>query len=195
MPGLLRRNGAFRSLAAARLISFVGDSLSLVALLLQVATSTGQALAAAALLLVGDFAPALLGPLTGALADRFDRRRLMVVCELVQGAVLVALALALPTSPLWLVLVLVGMRAVAGQVFAPASRAAVPSLVDDRDLESANSTIGFGANGAEAVGPLLLDATDAPTTFLIAGAAGTAATALVALTLPRALGGNSRRGG
>ena len=67
---LLRRNPAFRNLAAARLISFVGDSLSLVALLLHVATSTGQALAAAALLLVGDFAPALLGPLSGALADR-----------------------------------------------------------------------------------------------------------------------------
>lgn len=47
-PGaLLRRNPAFRNLAAARLISFVGCSLSLVALLLHVATSTGQALAAA----------------------------------------------------------------------------------------------------------------------------------------------------
>jgi MFS family permease len=151
--GLLGRNPAFRNLAAARLISFVGDSLSLVALLLHVATSTGQALAAAALLLVGDFAPALLAPVSGALADRFDRRRLMIVCELVQGATLVALALALP--PLPMLLVLVGVRAVAGQVFAPASRAAVPALVADRDLESANSTVGFGANGAEALGPLL----------------------------------------
>jgi MFS family permease len=47
------------------------------------------------------------------------------------------------------------VRAVAGQVFAPASRAAVPALVADRDLPTANTTVGFGANGAEAVGPLL----------------------------------------
>lgn len=64
----------------------------------------------------------------------------MIVCEPVQGSALVVLAVVLPTAPLWLVLVLVGVRAVAGQVFAPASRAAVPALVADRDLESANST-------------------------------------------------------
>ena len=54
-----------------------------------------------------------------------------------------------------MLLVLVGVRAVAGQVFAPASRAAVPALVAGRDLETANATVGCGANGAEAVGPLL----------------------------------------
>jgi hypothetical protein len=46
------------------------------------------------------------------------------------------------------------LRAVAGQIFQPASRAAVPSLVRDRDLEGANSAIGFGTNGSEALGPL-----------------------------------------
>jgi Major Facilitator Superfamily len=40
-------------------------------------------------------------------------------------------------------------------VFQSASRAAVPALVDDRDLETANSTIGFGTNGAEAIGPFV----------------------------------------
>ncbi|WP_214403041.1 MFS transporter [Pseudonocardia lacus] len=150
---LLRANPAFRSLALARLVSFVGDSLSLVALMLHVAATSGQAVAVASLLLVGDFVPALLGPLSGAVADRFDRRRVMIVCEVVQGAALLAMALLLP--PLPLLLVLVGARAVAGQVFAPASRAAVPALVRDRDLEGANATVGFGANGAEALGPLV----------------------------------------
>jgi MFS family permease len=150
---LLRANPGFRNLGIARLICFVGDSLSLVALMLHVAATSGQAIAVAALLLVGDFAPALLGPLSGAIGDRYDRRRVMITCELLQGAVLVAIALTLP--PLPVLLALVGVRAVAGQVFAPASRAAVPALVRDRDLETANATIGFGANGAEAVGPLL----------------------------------------
>ena len=150
---LLRDNRPFRALWCARSISFLGDSLGLVVLLLYVADTTGQALAVAMLLLVGDFAPALLGPFTGVLSDRFDLRRVMVACDLAQGLLVALVALTLP--PLPLLLVLVGLRAVAGQVFGPASRAAVPSLVRDCDLGGANSAIGFGTNGAEALGPLL----------------------------------------
>ena len=150
---LLRGHPAFRALIIARVVSFVGDSLSLVALMLHVAQSTGQALAVAALLLAGDFVPSLVSPLTGAVGDRFDRRRVMIVCELLQAGLLAAIAVSLP--PLPLLLALVAARAVTGQVFQPASRAAVPALVPARDLESANSTLGFGTNGAEVLGPLL----------------------------------------
>jgi len=62
---LLGANRPFRLLWSARAVSFLGDSLGLVALMLHVAGTTGQALAVAALLLAGDFAPALLGPLAG----------------------------------------------------------------------------------------------------------------------------------
>lgn len=162
---LLSSNPGFRRLSAARVISFVGDSLSLVALMLHVSATTGQAFAVAALLLVGELAPALLSPLSGAISDRFDRRRVMIACELVQGAVLVAIAVSLP--PLPLLLVLVGIRALAGQVFQPASRAAIPALVAGRDLQAANSTLGFGTHGAEAIGPLL-----AAALFPVAGVRG-----------------------
>ncbi|MCP3820691.1 MFS transporter [Streptomyces sp. A3M-1-3] len=79
---LIRANRPFRVVWTARSVSFLGDSLSLVALMLYVADSTGQALAVALLLLVGDFAPALLGPLTGAITDRFAHKRVMVTCDL-----------------------------------------------------------------------------------------------------------------
>jgi MFS family permease len=150
---LVRTNRAFGALAGARTVSLTGDALSLVALMLLVADRTGDALAVALLLLVGDFAPSLLGPLTGAVSDRFDLRRVMVVAELVQGGLVLAIALTLP--PLPVLLVLVALRAVAGQVFLPASRAAMPALVADRDLPAANALLGFGANGGEVLGPLL----------------------------------------
>ena len=134
-------------------MSFLGDSLGLVALMLHVAATTGQALAVAALLLAGDFAPALLGPLAGTVADRLDRRRVMVACELVQGVLVVVTALWLPSLPL--LLVLVGLRAVAGQVFQPASRAAVPEVVPEPDLERANAAVGVATNGGETLGPLV----------------------------------------
>jgi MFS family permease len=134
-------------------VSFLGDSLGLVALMLHVADTTGQALAVALLLLAGDFAPALLGPLAGTVADRLDRRRVLVGCELLQGALVLATALWLP--PLPGLLALVGLRAVAGQVFQPASRAAVPALVPERDLERANAAVGVATNGGETLGPLV----------------------------------------
>jgi MFS family permease len=151
---LLRGNPAFRALFGARVISYCGDSLSLVALMLYVADTTGQALAVSLLLLAGDFLPSLLSPITGAISDRFGRGRIMITCELVQGAIMALIAVALP-MPLPVLLALVAVRAIAGQVFLPASRAAVPALVRERDLEAANSTLGFGTNGAEAAGPLL----------------------------------------
>jgi MFS family permease len=150
---LLAANRPFRLLWSARAVSFLGDSLGLVALMLHVAETTGQALALAWLLLAGDFAPALLGPLTGTVADRFDRRRVMVGCELLQGALVVVIALWLPALPL--LLVLVGLRAVAGQAFQPASRAAVPAVVPERDLARANAAVGVATNGGEALGPLV----------------------------------------
>jgi MFS family permease len=134
-------------------VSYLGDSLGLVALMLHVASTTGQALAVAWLLLAGDFAPALLGPLAGTVADRLDRRRVLVGCELLQGALVLATALWLPPMPG--LLALVGLRAVAGQVFQPASRAAVPALVPERDLERANAAVGVATNGGETLGPLV----------------------------------------
>jgi MFS family permease len=150
---LLGANRPFRLLWSARGVSFLGDSLGLVALMLHVAGTTGQALAVAALLLAGDFAPALLGPLTGTVADRLDRRWVMVACELVQGALVVVIALWLPSLPL--LCVLVGLRAVAGQVFQPASRAAVPAVVPEHELERANAAVGVATNGGETLGPLV----------------------------------------
>jgi MFS family permease len=134
-------------------VSFLGDSLALVALMLHVASTTGQALAVALLLLAGDFVPALLGPLTGTVADRLERRRVMVGCELLQGVLVAVVALWLPSLPL--LLVLVGLRAVAGQVFQSASRATVPAVVPGGDLERANAAVGVATNGGETLGPLV----------------------------------------
>ncbi len=150
---LVRTNRPFRLLWTARTTSFLGDSLSLVALMLHVADTSGDALAVALLLLVGDFAPALLGPLTGTISDRFDLKRVMISCEVAQGALVMVIALWLP--PLPLLLALVALRAIAGQVFQPASRAAVPAVVHDRNFDAANAAIGIGTHGGEALGPLL----------------------------------------
>lgn len=131
----------------------LGDSLGLVALLLYVQRATGAALAVALLLLAGDFVPGLFGAVAGAVGDRFDLKRVMVVCDVVQGVLTVVMAVSLP--PLPVLLVLVAVRGVTAQVFLAGSRSAMPRLVRDDQLEAANSALGAGTNGLEAVGPLI----------------------------------------
>src|SRR5215211_3062440 len=151
--GLFRRNAPFRRLWTARAISFVGDSLGLIALLLYVAETTGSGVAVALLLLVGDFAPSLFSPITGALSDRIDRARLMVGCEVIQGGIVALIALSTP--PLPLLLGLVALQTLVASAVQPASRSAVPALVADEDLETANTAIGLGTHGFDLLGPLL----------------------------------------
>jgi len=149
----VRRHRVFRRLWLARMVSFTGDSLALVALVVHVAHSTGEALAVAALLLAGDLAPSLLSPWTATLADRVDQRRLMLWCEVLQAGVVAALIASVDVlGPL---LALVAVRALLAQTFQPASRAAVPRLVDDADLEAANAAIGLATFGLEALGAAL----------------------------------------
>jgi MFS family permease len=150
---LLRENPAFRNLWLARLVSFLGDSLGLVALILYVADLAGTGAAVGLLLLAGDFAPTLVGPVAGALADRLHRRRVMLACEVLQGFVVAAIVALRP--PLAALLPLVAVRAALSTTFQPAARSALPDLVADADLDRANALLGFGTWGLDAAGPLL----------------------------------------
>ncbi len=152
MRALLAGNSSFRTLWTARLVSFLGDSLGLIALLLYTASHFGTGLAVALLLIAGDFVPSLLSPVAGAISDRWDRRFVLVSCELIQGALIAVIAVTLPSLPL--LLTLVAIQSAVAAVFQPASRSAVPSLVPDVDLERANAAIGFGTNGMDSAGPL-----------------------------------------
>ena len=167
-------------------MSFLGDSVGLVALLLYVATDTGSALGVALLMLVGDFVPQLFSPFAGTIADRLDRRLVMVCCEVGQALLVLAIALTLPPLPVLLGLVL--MRSLLATVFQPASRAALPSLVSDDELPRANSLIGAGTYGLDVVGPLVAAAL-LPVLhlrgLLLFDAATFAVSAILLITLPR----------
>jgi MFS family permease len=147
----VRHHPQFLKLAGARSVSSFGDSLGLVVLILVVAGDAGEALSVAVLLLMGEFLPSLLGPVTGALGDRFDRRRVMLVSESIRALAVLLIALSLPPFPV--LVLIVTLRSVAGQVLPGVSRAVLPGMVPDRRLESANSMLGIATHGAEAVGP------------------------------------------
>ena len=150
---LLRANRSFRRLWLARLISFLGDSLGLVALIIYMTEQTDSGATVGLLLLAGDFTPAFLAPLLGAIADRTEARRTMISCELGQAAAVVTIVALQPSVPL--VLTLVALRSLMAGIFQATSRSTVAELVDDVDLERANTMLGFGTHGLEAIGPLI----------------------------------------
>ena len=137
----------------SRIVSFLGDAWALVALIIFVADRGHRGLGVALLLIAGDFTPALLSPLLGVVAGRLPVRIALVGCELGQAAAIGAIALFRP--PLALVFLLVAAQSLVGAVFQAASRAVVPDLVGDADLETANALLGFGTNGLEVLGPVL----------------------------------------
>ncbi len=150
---LLRHNHQFRRLWLARVVSFFGDAMGLVALILYVAERAGTGTAVALLLLAGDFIPTLLSPLIGVLADRLERRGTLVACELGQALAIGVIVVAEP--PLVPLFALVAMAALLGHLFQAVAQSTVPDLVADEDLERANALIGGGTHGLEAIGPLL----------------------------------------
>jgi MFS family permease len=148
--GLLRRAPAFRGLWLARAVSYTGDGISQVAIVV-FASASGPA--AVGLALLANTAPRLLGPLAGALADRVERRRLMAACQLAQGLVMAMLATLPPALP-----TLLALSAVAGllaTVFGPAARSVTPRLVDRQDLGRANAMLGTALNLQVVLGPAL----------------------------------------
>ncbi len=149
---LLRQNSAFRRLYVAQLISFAGDWFATVALLGLVLELTGSAFAASLVIVLQTGGFALASPVAGVLADRFDRRALMVVADF--GRVPVALALILARSPdtLWICFLAITLLAIGAALFEPTSSAALPNLVEPEELAEANVLLGSAWGVMLAVG-------------------------------------------
>jgi MFS family permease len=144
---------AVRRLAAGRLISVTGGAAAYTALNFTVWDRTHSPGMQALSLLLTFGVAGILGPLAGALGDRYDRRRVMVVSEAVAAVFFAAMAFA--TDPGLLIALAFG-SALAELPFFSASRAAIPNLVEsDEDISWANSLITIGVHAGIAVGPVI----------------------------------------
>jgi MFS family permease len=139
---LLRRNRDFRRLYVASLISLGGDWFLLVALFGLVIQFTDSAIAVALVIAVEDLMYFLLSPVAGVLADRIDRRRLMVGADLARAVLCLGFLLIRTDSLVWLAFVLLAVMASFSAAFEPASQAALPNLVEEEDLATANALSG-----------------------------------------------------
>ena len=129
---LLAAHRDYRLLATAHLVSALGDYLLGVGLVYLVYDLTGSTLASAGMLVVSVLPQALLASPAGVLVDRWDRRRTLATCSVLQVAILAPLLFVTDDSRIWLLYVVAGAQALVEQLSFPAEQALVPHLVPGR---------------------------------------------------------------
>jgi predicted MFS family arabinose efflux permease len=136
---LLRRRRDLRLLLAAGLVSMTGDWVLGIGLTYSVYAITGSTLASALTLLASFVPQVVAGSVAGVFVDRWDRKRTMVVCNLLLAVGLAPLLLLDTTAQIWVVYGVLLWESLVEVFFAPAEQALLPRLVDDADLVTANA--------------------------------------------------------
>ena len=128
---------AFFRLWTAQFVSSLGDWIGLIAILAIAARVSDNSGAAVSLVMTTRVLPGfLLGTVGGVIIDRFDRRKVMVLCDIGRASLLVLLPFVDNIGGL--LLVSLGLE-ILTLLWGPAQAATVPNIVDDEHLSSANS--------------------------------------------------------
>jgi predicted MFS family arabinose efflux permease len=168
---LLRSNHDFRNLFIGQLISQTGDWFNSVALFTLLLSLTGSGEAVGYILIIKLLPSFFAGPLAGVVADRFNRKTIMIVADIVRGFLVLGFLFVERPEQVWIVYALAALEVVVSTFFDPAKSAAVPNIVSREELISANAlsaaswsvTLALGA----AVGGVVTDAFGRNTAFVI----------------------------
>lgn len=141
----LMLNRGFRNMWIGQTISGVGDWL-VIGLLIPLVTTLapGSSMAVAGIMIAKIIPSLLIGSVLGVLVDRFDRKRLMVACDLINGVLCLGLVTASATSAvpagvaLALIYSITFLMEICNLLFVPAKNALIPMIVEERDLAAAN---------------------------------------------------------
>jgi hypothetical protein len=145
---------AYRRLATGKLVSHLGDWLTLAALIGWIYERTGST-GNVAMLLLARLGPPILGAgIAAVIVDRFSRRALILSVELLRGIAVAVALVGVLTGSLPLVVVVLGVSGALAAVSAATVPALVPSLLPAQDLAPANAGLGIARDGAMALGAL-----------------------------------------
>jgi len=140
MLDALRDNPEWRRVYLARATSLLGTWLNTLAIVHLLGRGEITEALPLAIVFVLKHAPTfVLSPAAGVVADRFDRRRIMVACDVLSAAVVLGFLLAEPGGSHVLIYALTLLQVGVVCFFDPAYRAVIPDLVQDQDLVAANA--------------------------------------------------------
>lgn len=136
---LIRGNVNFRLAWFGQIISLTGDWFDLIASASLLSILHQPALAIGGLFVVRMLAPFAVTPIAGVLADRLNRKYLLVSCDFLRGAIVLCFLLVRRPQDAWLVYLITGLQLGLSGIYFPARSAILPDIVTRRELGAANA--------------------------------------------------------
>ena len=137
--GLLRGNRNYRVMWSGQIVSEVGDHYNNVAVFALALANTGSGLVVAGILISRAICAVLAGPIAGVLLDRMDRKRIMIISDLVRAVIAILFIVGIPQGRTWLLYVLSGILMFASPFFSSGRASILPTIASKHELHSANS--------------------------------------------------------
>lgn len=168
---LLKQNRDFRNLMLGRFISQMGDWFNSIAIFTLLLNLTGSGESVAIVLIIKLLPTFFFGPLAGVVADRFNRKTIMLASDLLRGVTVLGFLLIDSAEQVWMVYALTALQIILSTFFEPAESASIPNIISRKDLVTANAlasaswsvTLALGA----AIGGLVTAAFGRDTAFII----------------------------
>lgn len=165
----------FLILWQGQFVSVLGDVVYSIALGFWVLAVTGSTALMGTLMAASTLPSVLISPFAGVIVDRTDRKKLLILMDIIRGATVVFLAIAAYKGFLgiWMVFVAGIILGVCGAFFSPAVSSSIPDIVPSSRLMGANSMMGIIQSGSNIIGSsaggFLFQLLGAPFLFLFNG--------------------------
>ncbi|NUU59924.1 MFS transporter [Paenibacillus agri] len=150
----LWKNKQFILLFMSYTLSLFGNSFHNIALNLWVLTTTGSAKMMTVILITNLIISSLLGPIAGTIADRMDRRKIMLAADLVRSGFVLFIAYCIynPNVSFILILVLTGIVTASGLFHSPAFQASLINIVGKEHIQRATGLLNVSDNVSRTIG-------------------------------------------
>ena len=136
---LLLSNSNFRWLWAGQVVSLLGDWFNIIASAILIHNLTESGLALGLLFTIRMLAPFFVAPLAGICADRFNRKHILIITDIVRGLLLLGFLFVKDENDILLLYILVALLFGVSGFFSPARSAILPDVTSRRELGTANA--------------------------------------------------------
>jgi DHA3 family macrolide efflux protein-like MFS transporter len=150
-PFSVFRKRDFRLLWSAQLVSTVGTALTDLAAGILVFRLTGSALSVGLMFMATSIPTLFIGLIAGVFVDRYDRRKIMVIADLLRAVIVFSIPFLIQFNILFLYLAVAAVSSIS-QFFNPANDAVLPEVATDEELTAANSWIMISSFGSTSIG-------------------------------------------
>jgi len=136
---LITTNGNFRNLWFGQIISLMGDWFNIIATAILVAKLTNSGLAVGALFVIRALAQFVTGPFGGVLADRFNRKRILIWADVLRCFIVLGFLLVKDASHIWLLYTLTALQLGISGIFFPTKDSILPDVAAQEQIGTANA--------------------------------------------------------